>query len=270
LGQREIGPAYHRAVRTWRRLLDALGPAASRLQLRRGASETSIVAAETLMNVRFPADYRAWLAIADGQEVDSLSILPTGAWLISIDRLLVRWTEERNFDFADEDDEDLDDDLDDDDLDDDEFDDLDDDNELGEKRVGDDEADNEADNEDDNEDDGPAISSTDAIQPILVHPRRITIAGTELLDYDNTVLDLIPGPTGTKGQVINVVDGHELVVYRPSFDAYLERVAELVESGALVVHDTDVGLRLDPPGEHRRWDDLLVEKKKRAPRKKRP
>jgi cell wall assembly regulator SMI1 len=258
LGQREIGPAYHRAVRTWRRLLDALGPAASRLQLRRGASETSIVAAETLMNVRFPADYRAWLAIADGQEVDSLSILPTGAWLISIDRLLVRWTEERNFDFADElneddlDDDDLDEDLDDDDLDEDELDDLDDDND-----------------EADNEDNGPAISSTDAIQPFLVHPRRITIAGTELLDYDNTVLDLIPGPTGTKGQVINVVDGHELVVYRPSFDAYLERVAELVESGALVVHDTDVGLRLDPPGEHRRWDDLLVEKKKRAPRKKR-
>lgn len=204
-------------MRTWRRLIAALGADAGRLGLRTGATETSIVAAETLMNVRIPADYRAWLAIADGQEIESLSILPTGGWLVSLDRLLVKWTEDRPW------------------------------------YLDDDEPDTQADGR---------------IRPFVFHPRRLTIGGSRFLDDDNTLIDLVPGAAGTEGQVINFVTECDFVVYRPSFDAYLDRVAELVESRALIVADTEDGLRLVPPGEPRRWDDLVVEKTRRPRRMK--
>lgn len=211
--------AYHHHVRTWRRLIDALGPDAQRLGLRHGATETSIVAAETLMNVRFPPDFRAWLSIADGQEIDSLSILPTAGWLISIDRLLEKWVDERQYDLEDYDD--------------------------------------------------PETRGAGAIRPFVYHPRRITIGGAQYLDYDNTLLDLIPGPDGVSGQVINFVSECDFVVLAECFDAYLDRVAELLEAKQLVVGESEYGSPCLNAATHEgRWEDLLRPKKRRAPRKK--
>jgi cell wall assembly regulator SMI1 len=211
-------------VRTWRRLVDALGADASRLGLRNGASETSIVAAETLMNARFPADYRAWLSIADGQEADSLSILPTAGWLISIDRMLLRWAEERQYD---------------------------------------------PDDEDENDDDDSEILGNGAVLPFVYHPRRITIGGTEFLDEDNTLLDLVPGPEGVSGQVITFVSESELVVLADSFDTYLDRVAELLETEQLVVAESEYGSPcLHAVAHAGRWEDLLPKKRRRSSAKK--
>jgi cell wall assembly regulator SMI1 len=197
-------------VRSWRRLLGALGPHVDRLHLRKGASETSIVAAETLLASRLPADYRAWLSIADGQEPEGLSILPTGGWLISIDRLLEKWIHDRNF---------------------------------------------ELDDSPETEDDAP--DDDDEVQWFVFHPKRITIGGWHFLDGDNTLIDLVPGPAGTMGQLADFVSEHEIEVIAPSFDAYIERVAELVEQKKLVVVDTDAGPRLNVPDGTGRWEWLM-------------
>jgi cell wall assembly regulator SMI1 len=199
--------SYYQRVRTWRRLLDALGPAADRLALRKGASETSLVAAETLLASRLPADYRAWLAITDGQEPEGLSILPTGGWLLSIDRMLEQWTHERNFDLEDSD-------------------------ALLEAQ-------------DDNR-----------ARWFVFHPKRITIGGWHFLDGDNTVLDLIPGPAGAVGQLMDFVTECDFQVIGASFDAYLARVAELVEQKQLVVAETENGPALRVPGTDSRWEWL--------------
>lgn len=208
-------------MRTWRRLIDALGSDARRLGLRKGATETSILAAEMLMNVRFPADYRAWLAIADGQETESLSILPTAGWLISIDRLLEKWIADRRYDLEDY--------------------------------------------------DAPETHGGGAIRPFVYHPRRITIGGATFLDYDNTLLDLVPGPDGVEGQVINFVSECDFVVLADSFDAYLDRVAELLETEQLVVGVNEYDSPcLNAVTREERWDDLLRPKKRRSTAKKKP
>ncbi len=207
-------------MRTWRRLIEALGPDAARLGLRKGATETSIVAAETFLNTRFPADYRAWLSIADGQEIESLSILPTGGWLISLDRLLEKWTDERKHDLEDYDD--------------------------------------------------PETHGGGAIRPFVYHPRRITIGGARFLDYDNTLLDLVPGPDGVEGQVINFVTECDFVVLAESFDAYLDRVAELIETQQLVVGEDEYGAACLVADQDERWDNLLVKKQRRRTKAKKP
>lgn len=206
-------------MRTCRRLIEALGPTAARLGLRKGASETSLVAAETLMNAKLPSDYRAWLAISDGQEIESLSILPTGGWLVSVDRLLEQWTYERQFDLEDY--------------------------EI------------------------PHTQDRDRIRSFVFHPRRITIGGAQFLDYDNTVLDLVPGPAGTEGQLIDFVSESDFTVVAPSFDAYLDRIAELVETKQLVVGTNDEDhLALVAPDQGDRWYSLLVPTKSRTKAKK--
>ncbi len=55
---------YLFAMQSWAGLIEALGDTAARLQLRPGANEGAITAAEAVIGYRLPADYRAWLAIA--------------------------------------------------------------------------------------------------------------------------------------------------------------------------------------------------------------
>ncbi len=51
----------------WKRLIDALGPDAERLKLNPGATAKAIKAAEGELGFALPADYRAWIALANGQ-----------------------------------------------------------------------------------------------------------------------------------------------------------------------------------------------------------
>ena len=83
---------------SWQRLVRALGDRAADLRLRPPATETQLVAAETMMALRLPRDYRAWLATCDGQDPEALSILPRGGWFASIDRVVSEWVFHRNFD----------------------------------------------------------------------------------------------------------------------------------------------------------------------------
>lgn len=193
----------------WSRLVTALGDAAPRLGLRPPATETQLVATEVMLRTRLPADYRAWLAIADGQEPWALSILPSGGWFVSLDRLLAQWMHERQFDL-------------------------------------------------DDYDDIPETQDDDRVRFYVFHPKRITIAGSEYLDGDNTVLDLIPGPAGTVGQIANLVSECDYEVIGTSLSAYFTRVAELLETGQLAPRQIDADREwLLPDDRDRRWEWLV-------------
>ncbi len=197
------------AMEAWTRLVRALGSAAAELALRPPATETDLVATEVMLGHKLPAEYRAWLAIANGQETTGLSILPRGGWLISHDRVIEQWTHERGFD-----------------LDGDDY-------------------------------DAAAGEEDEPVRPFVFHPRRITIGGWQFLDGDNTLLDLIPGPVGTEGQVMTFVSECEFEVIGTSFGAFLEGVAKLVESGTLSPLMVDDALRLTTPDAAWSWEHLL-------------
>jgi cell wall assembly regulator SMI1 len=92
-------------MESWRRLITALGDAAPRLRLRPPATEAAIAGAEALFERPLPAPYRAWLAIADGQEPDALSVLPQGGWFYPLATVVETWLGEAKFHVRELDDE---------------------------------------------------------------------------------------------------------------------------------------------------------------------
>lgn len=197
------------AMEAWTRLIRALGPAAAELGLRPPATETDLVATEVMVGHTLPADYRAWLAIANGQDSTGLSILPRGGWLVQHDRVIEQWTHERGFD-----------------LDGDDY-------------------------------DAAPGEHEERVRPFVFHPRRITIGGWELLDGDNTLIDLVPGPAGTKGQIVVSVTECDFEVIGASFGAFLHGVAQLVEAGTLSPQMVGDALRLSTPDGAWSWERLL-------------
>ena len=187
------------SLQTWHRLAAALGDDAARLRRGPGVDEERIVAAEGILGVRLPADYRAWLQLHDGQQLDmvegveGLSVLPGGAaWFVPLDRVLAHWQWERSFDL----------------------------------------------------DDYDSIHETQdqkRVRFFVGHPRRITVAGSANLDGGNFVLDLIPGPNGTPGQLLEMTSECDFEVIGDSVSAYFDRIAELLEVGKLVVTTDDNG-----------------------------
>jgi cell wall assembly regulator SMI1 len=82
---------HHRCVQSWQRLVDALGDAVAQLKLNAPASEAAIVGAETLFERTLPADYRALLAIADGQDEGGIAIFPTDGTLLPLAKVIEAW-----------------------------------------------------------------------------------------------------------------------------------------------------------------------------------
>jgi cell wall assembly regulator SMI1 len=108
-------------------------------------------------------------------------------------------------------------------------------------------------------DDYDAASGEDdeLVRPFVFHPRRLTIGGWELLDGDNTLIDLIPGPAGTEGQLITSVTECDFEVIGRSFGAFIDSVAQLVERGTLSPLMVDDALRLTTPDGAWSWEHLL-------------
>lgn len=70
------------------------------LKLRPGASEQEIASAEATLGMRFPGDFRASIALHDGQEVDDegfVTWLPVAQRLGSLASLVRCWEDERPF-----------------------------------------------------------------------------------------------------------------------------------------------------------------------------
>lgn len=191
----------------WSRLVAALGAAAPALRLRPGATETQLVAGETMMACRLPVDYRSWLALADGQEPDGLALLPHGAAFLGLDQVISQWVFERGFDVPD---------------------------------------------------DEPGAAPDAMVREGVFAPSRIPIGGWEAHQASDAILDLAPGPRGTRGQVIALESECDFVVIGASLGAYFTRVAELLERGELAPQRIDGDLRLASPIHGDRWRDLVT------------
>lgn len=98
-----------------------------------------------------------------------------------------------------------------------------------------------------------AFQERDRMRSVLRHAGRIPIAGSTFWDGDNTYLDLVPGPKGTVGQVITMTTECDFVVLAPSFGELLERVATLLESGALAWDEDEQQLVPAVKGRKKAW-----------------
>lgn len=177
----------------WRRLETwVASTGAPALALHPGASEKAIAAAEKTMKLAFPPDFRASLAVHDGQASDGgaqvFPWMPGCPPLLPLARIVERWKEEQDF---------------------------------AAKRQ-------------------PKKEWFDAggkLKGGVYRTGRIPIAGPMRREGERTFLDLDPGPSGARGQLITMVSASDFVVIDASFAAAFERWVNVLERG-LWIYDT--------------------------------
>ncbi|MFN8414453.1 MAG: SMI1/KNR4 family protein [Anaerolineales bacterium] len=153
------------------------------LGLQKGNSETSIAAAEKILNFKFPEDFRESLLLHNGQNGDPMELfewIPGCSPLAPLKSIIEQWGEEKESFEPEE--------------------------KLKSLEKG-------------------------LMYNVMFHPKRIPIAGTPYWDGDNTYLDLIPGPKGTKGQLITMVSECDFIVLGKSFKEALETYVAVLDSG---------------------------------------
>ena len=202
-----------RVSAAWSRILACLGPHATTLRLRPGASEAALAEAEAAIGVTLPADLRAWYRLHDGEAhaPGRVEWLPAGGRLLPLAVVAERWRDEQEWASADD---------------------------PGLLHT---------------QDDGRICS-------VVRHALRIVIAGNQWGDGDNTYLDLVPGPSGTPGQVIVATSECDFEVVGTSFVDFLERWAAAFEAGELRVVNGREGPRVDlaqKPEAWSRWEGAL-------------
>ncbi len=177
------------------------------LALRGPATEEAIRAAEDIMGLRFPEDFRASLAIHDGQDPGyGVEWPPGGGRLAPLDAIVKQWQDEQDW----------------------------------------------------VEPNDPGLNSLDLedrLRTVLRDPRRIPIAGNLYWDQDNMYLDLVPGPKGTEGQVLQLVSECDFQICGRSFEDFLERFIELLETGKLAFEPGNPG-RIVPAFKKDPWDTV--------------
>jgi cell wall assembly regulator SMI1 len=71
------------------------------------------------------------------------------------------------------------------------------------------------------------------VRQVFWHPDRLVFAGSPHWDYDQMLLDFVPGPNGTAGQLVARSDV-EFVRLCSSFGDFLQQYADGLESGRIV------------------------------------
>ncbi len=93
------------------------------------------------------------------------------------------------------------------------------------------------------------LSGDERVRQVHFHPKHIPIAGSPFWDYDRLILDFVPGPKGTAGQVI-ARDDIEFAFICTTFGDLLTKIADGLEDGSIVVGATtyDSALEFRAPG----------------------
>lgn len=105
------------------------------------------------------------------------------------------------------------------------------------------------------------------VRSFVFHPKRIAVAGWYDTEGDATMLDFVPGPSGTPGQLMTYVSECDFEVIANSLSGYFTRVAELLEAAKLApLMVDDRHEMLMPPG----YDGIRWEWLARGDRKPRP
>ena len=81
------------------------------------------------------------------------------------------------------------------------------------------------------------VGDDERVRQVHFHPKHIPIAGSPFWDYDRLLLDFIPGPKGTAGQLI-ARDDIEFEFLTPSFGDLLAKIAKGLEDGTIAVSQT--------------------------------
>jgi hypothetical protein len=71
-------------------------------------------------------------------------------------------------------------------------------------------------------------------------PRHIPIGGSTFWDYDRLLLDFVPGPNGTEGQLIQRVGIHSMYLCG-TFRELVDKTALGLEDGSIVAVDKGEG-----------------------------
>lgn len=92
-----------RIAHLWHRLVQALGPAGQTLRPLPGRADLQPI--EDGLGLRLPDDYRAWLALHDGEDdvAGRVEYLPGGGFLLPADVTLQRWTDNQEWFQGDDD-----------------------------------------------------------------------------------------------------------------------------------------------------------------------
>lgn len=88
------------------------------------------------------------------------------------------------------------------------------------------------------------LSDDGRVRQVHPHPAHVPIAGSTYWDYSRLLLDYVPGPKGTTGQVI-ARDDVDFVFVCPTFGELLERTARGLEDGTIAVKAGDYDSALE-------------------------
>ncbi|MEW5741021.1 MAG: SMI1/KNR4 family protein [Myxococcota bacterium] len=78
------------------------------------------------------------------------------------------------------------------------------------------------------------LSDDERVRQVHFHPKHVPIAGSPFWDYGRLLLDFIPGPRGSSGQIIARDDIHFVYVCE-SFGGLLAKTAQGLEDGTIAV-----------------------------------
>ncbi len=81
------------------------------------------------------------------------------------------------------------------------------------------------------------VGDDERVRQVHFHPKHIPIGGSPFWDDDRLLLDFVPGPQGTAGQVI-ARDDIEFEFLTPSFGDLLAKIAKGLEEGTIAVSQT--------------------------------
>lgn len=89
------------------------------------------------------------------------------------------------------------------------------------------------------------LDDSERVRQVHLHPKQIPIAGSTYWDYGRLLIDYVPGPAGTAGQII-ARDDIDLRFIAPSFGVLLSKIATGLEDGTTVVTEHDGQFDLAP------------------------
>jgi|SRR5690606_4576797 len=103
------------------------------------------------------------------------------------------------------------------------------------------------------------LQDQDRVRSTLRAPTRIKFWGEELYEVDEVggYLDGIPGPAGTRWQVIVPVSECEFEVMAPTLEAFFARYRALLESGVASVQEGNYGERVLPTEPQDPYDNIM-------------
>lgn len=103
------------------------------------------------------------------------------------------------------------------------------------------------------------LDEDEKVRSVMSHARRFPIIGTPYWDYNVVLLDHLQGPSGDAGQLVALTSECDYELVAGSFGAFLERLAELMDSDALEAQPDGGIVRIVAKADRRALGELFSE-----------